>query len=136
AVGRRLNTAQHVNIVIRRSTRTVHCQKYLPCQSSRIYIPAVPHATQIHLGDLFKDWRLIANLRITGPNAPKRDIVQILSADEQIAIGINIRRPMNDTMGNIDRILPAHAAVCGAAKFSGRAGKEVRPELVLKSMTW
>ena len=42
---------------------------------------------------------------------------------------------MNDTMGNIDRALPAHAAICGTAKFAGRAGKVGRPKLVLKSMT-
>ena len=59
AVAWRPNTAQHVNIVVRGSTRTVHCQKYLPCQPSRIYIPAGPHATQIDLSDLFEDWRLI-----------------------------------------------------------------------------
>ena len=42
---------------------------------------------------------------------------------------------MYDTMGNIDRALPAHAAICGTAKFAGRAGKVGRPKLVLKSVT-
>jgi hypothetical protein len=82
AVAWRPNTAQHVNVVIRGSTRTVHRHKYLGCQPSRIYIPAHPHAPQIDLSDLFKDWRLITNLRVTGANAPKGVTDQILSADK------------------------------------------------------
>ena len=78
----RPNTAQHVNVVIRGSTRTVHCHKYLGCQPSWIYIPADPHAAQIDLSDLFEDWSLSANLRVTGANAPKSVTDQILSADE------------------------------------------------------
>src|ERR1700751_970421 len=42
---------------------------------------------------------------------------------------------MDDTVGNIDRTLPTHAAVRRTAKFSGRAGKEVCPKLVLKAVT-
>ena len=59
AVAWRLNTAQHVNVIVRRSTRAVHCQKYLRCQPSWIYIPANPHAPKIDLSDLFKHWRLV-----------------------------------------------------------------------------
>ena len=103
---------------------------------SWIHIPADPHATEIDLSHLFKDWRLITNLRVTGANAPKSIIEQILSADEQIAVGIHVRRSMNDPMGNIDRTLPGHATVCGTAKFAGRARKEVRPKLVVKPVTW
>jgi len=136
AVAWRPNTAQHVNIVIRRSAGTVHGHEYLRCQSSRIYIPAGSHATQINLSDLFEDWRLTTNLRVTGANAPKLGTDQILSTDEQIAVGIDVSGSMYDTMGNIDRTLPAHAAICGAAKFAGRAGKGLRPKLVLKPMTW
>ena len=132
----RPNTAQHVNVIVRGSTRTVHCQKYLRCQPSWIHIPADPYAAQIDLSDLFKDWRLITKLRVTGADAPKGDIDQIFSADEQIAVGIHVSRSMNDTMGNIDRALPGHAAVGGTAKFAGRARKEVRPKLVLKPVTW
>ena len=135
AVVWRPNTAHHVNIVVRRSTRAIHCQKDLRCQPSRIYIPAGPHATQIDLSDLFEDWRLTTNLRVTGANAPKLRSDQVLSTNEQFAIGIHIRRSMYDTMGNIDRALPAHAAICGTAKFAGRAGKVGRPKLVLKSVT-
>ena len=43
---------------------------------------------------------------------------------------------MDDTMGNIDWALPAHAAIRGTAKFARRAGKVGRPKLVLKPMTW
>ena len=132
----RTNTAEHVNVVIRGSTRTVHGHKYLRCQPRWIYIPADSHATKIDLSDLFKDRRLITKLRVTGPNAPKRDIEQILSADEQIAVGIHVSRSMNDTMRNIDGTLPGHAAVCGTAKFAGRARKEVGPKLVMKPVTW
>jgi len=113
------NTAQHVNVVVRGPTRTIHCHEYLRCQPSWIYIPADPHAAQIDLSDLFKDWRLITYLRVTGANAPKGDIRQIFSADKQIAIGIHISRSMNDSMGNIDRTLPGHAAVRGTAEFAG-----------------
>ena len=75
AVAWRLNTAQHVNVVIRGPARTVHGQEYLRRQSSWIYIPADPHATQIDLSYLFKNWRLITKLRVTGPDAPEGDIV-------------------------------------------------------------
>jgi hypothetical protein len=135
AVGWRSNTAQHVNVVVRGSARTVHCQKYLRCQSSWIHIPADPHATQINLSDLFEDWRLITKLRVTGADAPKGDIEQVLSADEQLAVGIHIRRSVYHSMGNVDGRLPRHAAVCGTAKFAGRARKEVCPKLVVKPVT-
>ena len=135
AVAWRPNTAQHVNIVVRRSTRAIHCQKDLRCQPSRIYIPAGPHAPKIDLSDLFEDWRLTTNLCVTGTNAPKLGSDQVLSTNEQFAIGIHVRRSMYDTMGNIDRTLPAHAAICGTAKFAGRARKVGRPKLVLKSVT-
>jgi len=135
AVAWRTNTAHHVNIVVRRSTRAIHCQKDLPGQPSRIYIPAGPHPTQIDLRDLFEDRRLSTNLRVSGTNAPKLGSDQVLSTNEQFAIGIHVRRSMYDTMGNIDRTLPAHAAICGTAKFAGRAGKGLRPKLVLKPMT-
>jgi len=135
AVAWRTNTAHHVNIVVRRSTRAIYRQKDLPCQPSRIYIPAGPHPTQIDLSDLFEDWGLSTNLRISGTNAPKLRSNQVLSTNEQSASGIHIRRSMYDTMGNIDRALPAHAAICGTAKFAGRARKVGRPKLVLKSVT-
>ena len=135
AVAWRPNTAQHVNVVIRGSTRTVHRHEYLRCQPARIYIPAGPHATQVDLSDLFEDWRLAANLRVAGANAPKLGTDQILSADEQIAVGIHISGSMYDPMGNIDRALPGHAAVCGTAEFAGRAGKVGGPKLVLKPVT-
>jgi hypothetical protein len=135
AVAWRPNTAHHVNIVVRRSTRAVHCQKDLPSKPSWIYISAGPHATQIDLSDLFKNWRHTRILRVTGANAPKLGSDQVLSTNEQSAIGIHVRRSMYDTMGNIDRTLPAHAAICGTAKFAGRAGKGLRPKLVLKPMT-
>ena len=136
AVAWRPNTAHHVDIVVRRSTRAVHCQKDLRCQPSRIYIPASAHPTQIDLSDLLEDWRLATNLRVAGANAPKLGADQILSTYEQIAVGIHVRRSMYDTMGNIDRTLPAHAAIRGTAKFAGRAGKGLRPKLVLKPVTW
>jgi len=61
---------------------------------------------------------------------------QILSTDEQIALVSTVSGSMNDTMGNINRTLPAHAAVCGTAEFAGRAGKVGRPsKLVLKPVT-
>jgi hypothetical protein len=85
AVAWRTNTAHHVNIVVRRSTRAIHCQKDLPCQPSRIYIPAGPHPTQIDLSDLFEDWRLSTNLRVSGANAPKLGSDQVLSTNEQFA---------------------------------------------------
>jgi hypothetical protein len=136
AIAWRPNTAHHVNIVVRRSTRTVHCQEYLRCQPSRIYIPPDPYAPKIDLGDLFEDWRLTTNLSVTGANAPKLGADQVLSTNEQFAIGIHVRRSMYDTMGNIDRTLPAHAAVCGTAEFAGRARKVGCPKLVLKPVTW
>jgi hypothetical protein len=136
AIAWRPNTAQHVNVVIRGSTRTVYCQKYLRCQPSWIYIPADPHASQIDLSDLFEDWRLITYLRVTGANAPKLGTDQILSADEQIAVGIHISGSMDDPMRNINRALPGHAAVCGTAKFAGGARKVGRPKLVLKPVAW
>ena len=136
AVAGRPNTAQHVNVVIRGPPRTVHCHEYLRCQPARIYIPAGPHAAQVDLSDLFEDWRLTANLRVAGANAPKLGADQILSADEQIAICIHISGSMDDPMRNIDWALPGHAAVCGTAEFAGRARKGLRPKLVLKPMTW
>jgi hypothetical protein len=135
AVAGRPNTAQHVNIVIRRSAGTVHGHEYLRCQSCWIYIPAHPYATQTDLSDLFEDWRLSADLRVTGTNAPKLGADQIFSTDEQIAVGIDVSGSMYDTMGNIDRVLPVHAAICGTAKFARRAGKGLSPKLVLKSVT-
>src|SRR5262245_37201159 len=136
AVAWRPNTAHHVNIVVRRSTRAVHCQKDLRCQPPRIYIPAGPDAAKIDLSDLFKCWSLTSNLRVAGANAPKLSTDQILSTNEQIAVGIHVRRSMYDPMRNIDRALPAHAAIRGTAKFAGRAGKGLRPKLVLKPVTW
>ena len=136
AVAWRSNTAQHVNVVVRRAAGTVHCHENLRCQSSWIYIPAGTHTPQIHLSDLFKGWRLIAKLRVTGADAPKSDINQILSADEQIAVGIHVSRSMYHSMGNVDRRLPVHAAVCGTTKFAGGARKVGRPELVMKPVTW
>jgi hypothetical protein len=133
AVAWRPNTAQHVNVVIRWSTRTVHCQEYLRCQSSRIYIPADPHATQVDLSNLFEDWRLIPNLRVAGAKTPK---ATAHSTDEQIAVRIHVRCSVNDTLWNIDRALPGHAAICGTAESAGRAREAGVPKLVLKPMTW
>src|SRR4029453_8530066 len=93
AIAWRPNTAQQIYVVIRGSARTVHGQEGLRCESSRIYIPANPHATQINLSDLFEDWRLTANLRVAGANAPKSATAH--STDEQIAVGSHIRRSMN-----------------------------------------
>src|SRR4029077_482948 len=90
----------------------------------------------IDLSDLFKDRRLTPKLRVTGANAPKLATDQILSAAEQIAIGIELSRTMNDAMGSIDRTLPGHAAIGGTAKFARRTGKVFRPKLVVKSVTW
>ena len=135
-VAGRPNTAQHVNVVVRGSTRTVHCQKYLRCQPRWIYIPADPHAAQIDLSNLFKEWRLITKLRVTGADAPKSDVNQILSADEQIAVGIHVSRPMYHPMRNVDWSLPGHAAVCGTTKFARAARIVARPVLVMKPVTW
>src|SRR5437899_7937330 len=132
AIAGRPDTAQHVNVIIRRSARTIHCHENLRCQSSWIYIPADPDAPQIHLSDLFKGWRLIAKLRVTGTDAPKSDINQILSANEQIAVGIYVSRSMYHPMGNVDRGLPGHAPVCGTAEFAGAARIVDRPVLVMK----
>lgn len=115
-VTRRLNTAQHVNIIIRGSTGTVDSQKYLPCQPGRIYIASVPHPTKIDLSDLLEYRRLVTDLCITRPQAPKRNVVEILTADKQIAIRIYIRCAMNDIMGNVDRRWPCHSTVGGTAK--------------------
>jgi hypothetical protein len=134
AVAWRPNAAHHVNVVVRRSTRAIHCQKDLRCQPSRIYIPASPYAPKIDLSDLLEDWRLTTNLRVAGTDAPKLRTDQIFSADEQFAIGIHVSRSMNDSMGNINRTLPGHATVGGTAKFARGAGKTVRPKLVLKSV--
>ena len=65
------DTAQHVNVVVGGSARTVHCQEYLRCQPSWIYVPANPHATKIDLSDLLKDRRLTTELRVTRANTPK-----------------------------------------------------------------
>jgi len=78
---------------------------------------------------------LTTNLRVARANAPKLGTDQVLTADEQIAVRSHVSRSMNDTMWNINRALPAHAAICGTAKFAGRAGKGLRPKLVLKPVT-
>src|SRR6266403_1586284 len=127
AVAGRTHTAQHVNVVVCGAAGTVHCHENLRCQSSWIYIPTDPHTPQIHLSDLLKGWRLIAKLRVTGADAPKSDIDQILSSDEQITVGIHVSRSMYHPMGNVDRSLPRHAAVCGTAEFTGGARKVGRP---------
>ena len=132
AVAWRPNTAHHVNVVVRRSTRAIHCQKDLRCQPSRIYIPAGADAAKVDLSDLFEDWRLITDLRVAGANGPKLRTDQILAADEKIAIRIHVSGSMYDTMGNIDRTRPGHATIGGTAKFARGAGKALRPKLVLK----
>ena len=136
AVAGRADTAQHVNVVVCGTAGTVHCHENLRGQSSWIYIATDPHTPQIHLSDLFKGWRLIAKLRVTGADAPKSDVNQILSADEQIAVGIHVSRPMYHPMRNVDWSLPGHAAVCGTTKFARAARIVARPVLVMKPVTW
>ena len=50
----RLNTAQHVNVVVSRPARPVHGKEYLRGQPAWIHIPADPHAPKVNLSDLFK----------------------------------------------------------------------------------
>jgi hypothetical protein len=53
-----LYTRHHVNVIVSRTTRTVHRQEQLPFKSPWIYgVAEIQAAAQVDLGDLVKRWR-------------------------------------------------------------------------------
>src|SRR5215472_11728678 len=61
----RLHTGQHVNVVVSRATRPVHCKEQLSGKSSWIYRPTKNEAAaKVHLSDLVKRRCHVRVLRI------------------------------------------------------------------------
>src|SRR6201984_1664892 len=71
AVSRRLDTAQHVNVIVCRPARAVNPQEDLARQSTGIDGSTNHAAAHVHGGNLIKAWRLVPVLCVARPNAPE-----------------------------------------------------------------
>src|ERR1043166_4985685 len=81
----RFHTGQHVNVVIRWATGTVHGQKDLSAQSDPVYPALDETAAEIHRRGLIKRGRLPTILRIARSRTPKA-APGISTPDKKIAV--------------------------------------------------
>jgi hypothetical protein len=103
-----LNARQHVNVIVRRGTRMIHCKKSLPIQAAWVDPAANQVATHINRSDLIKNRDLVSKLRIAGTRAPK---VRSFAADVQIAVAIYVKRSVYRLVRDIDRALPCDSGI-------------------------
>ena len=67
----RLNARQHINVIVRRCTRMIHCKKSLPIQAAWVYPATNQVAAHINRSDLIKNRDLVPELRIARTRATK-----------------------------------------------------------------
>src|SRR6266487_2012978 len=130
-----LHAGQHVNVVVGRATRPVHCQEQLPCKSSWIYRPTKNEATaKVHLSDLVKRRCHVRVLRIAGTNAPERAGEVACAADKKVAVGGHVERAPHRRIRNTEWTLPGESTICGSAKLPKAARRSGTPSVVLESV--
>jgi len=82
-----LHTSDHINIIVSRTTGTIHCEEYLSTQAAWINcVTKHEAAAKADLRDLVKRGRDRRILRIAGAKAPKRAGKICRAADEEIAV--------------------------------------------------
>ena len=126
----RLNARQHVNVVVRRGTRMVHCKKCLPIQASWIDPAASQIAAHVNRGDLIKNRGLVSKLRIARTRAPK---IESFATDVEVAVAINIERAENGLVRDINWRLPCDSCIGRTVEQSARTVRLIE-RLVLKVM--
>jgi len=104
----RLNARQHVNVIVRRGTRMIHCKKSLPIQAAWVDPAANQMAAHINWSDLIKNRDLVSKLRIARTRAPK---VRSFAADVEIAVAIYVKRSVYRLVRDIDRALPCDSGI-------------------------
>lgn len=71
AASGRLDTRQHVNVVVSRAARAVNRKEHLSTKAYSIYAALNDAATEVNSGVLVKGRRLPADLRVARANAVK-----------------------------------------------------------------
>src|SRR5215469_815986 len=127
ASARRHNTSHHVNVIVSRTARTVHCNECLPAEPYSIYSPLNEVATHVNLSRPVKSRCLTAVLCIAGTYTPER---ASSSGKKEVAVGIDVHRPGVGRVGNINRGHPGRSAIRGTIEFSKVASKKTGPKLV------
>lgn len=104
----RLNARQHVNVIVRRGTRMIHCKKSLPIKAAWVDPATNQIAAHINRSDLIKNRDLVSKLRIARTRAPK---VKSFAADVEIAVAVYIKRSVYRLVRDIDRCLPRDSGI-------------------------
>ena len=128
----RQHTGDHVDVVVSRTTGTVHCYERLPTESDPIYPALDEVATHVNLSDSVKSRCLAPVLRVARTHAPKRAPA---SGEKKIAIRVNVHSSGIGRVGNINRRHPGGPAVRGTVEFPKVTSKEARPKMIDESMT-
>src|SRR5438045_3740493 len=97
----RFHTGQHVNVVIRWATGTVHRQKYLPAKTDPVYAALDKAATQVNRRGLIKRGRNATILCIARSRAPET-APGIPAPDKKIAVARHIERAPLHGVGNVN----------------------------------
>src|SRR5205814_9238817 len=108
------HAGQHVNVIVSSGAGTIDRKEYHSIQSCRIDSATTDKATHVDGGASVKGWCLGPDLGIARTNAVKG---APFTADEEIAVGVYIERPVHSPVGNNDRILPCDPTVGGALEF-------------------
>ena len=127
----RHDAGQHVNVIVSRTTGTINCQETLSSQSCRIDSPATEVAAHVDRGYLVKSRRLTPDLCIDRANAVKGIP---FSSDEEVAVGVHVKRSKYRFVRNIDGRLPSDAAISGALKYPGAVASSLVRGLVLEAV--
>src|SRR5437667_5017237 len=130
----RSHAGYHVNVVACRPAGAINCQEHLSTKAVGIYRAAINDAAaHVDCGELVKSRRDIRVPRVSRSNAPK-NAAGIATADVEVAVGGHVERPPLGRVGNVDRGLPAHAAVGGPAEFAAVTTEQAGPKLVLEAV--
>lgn len=132
----RLDTSQHINVIVRARPGPIDRQEYLPGQSGRIdYVARTDTAPQIDSGALIEDRDHGAVPRGGRPNTPNLACIEIHSAQEQIAGGVDIERSPRGRMRNVYWVEPTNAAIGRSRELSAAIIiSACTPRLILKAV--
>ncbi len=131
----RLDTGQHIDVVVSYAAGVVDRQEHLPTKSYAIYPTLNDGATEANSGVSVKSRCLPSNLRVARTLAAKRR-APAPTTNKKVAVRIYIERSIYRRIGNNDRRLPGDTAVSGALKYRAAViAIGVVISLVLKAMS-
>src|ERR1041385_580361 len=131
----RLHRGNHVNVVVGGPAGTVHCQKALPLEATRIdRVAEVEVPAKVNLCYLVKSRGNVWVLRITGANAVKWTAKVSGATNEEIAVCVDVECSPDRRVRQTKWTLPGNTAVCGTTELPKATGGGGAPSLVLKAM--